>query len=72
MAQTVRYAESRGKDLAQLDIAELQRFSSAIGKDVFDALTLEGSMASRKHVGGTAPEAVRAAIQRARNALPRE
>jgi argininosuccinate lyase len=72
VAQTVRYAESRGKDLAQLDIAELQRFSNAIEKDVYDALTLEGSIASRKHVGGTAPEAVRAAIQRARNTLPRE
>jgi argininosuccinate lyase len=37
--------------------------------DVFDILTAEGSVASRRHIGGTAPETVRAAIARARTRL---
>jgi argininosuccinate lyase len=69
VARAVRHAESRGKDLAQLELSELQQFSSTIEKDVYDALTLEGSIASRKHTGGTAPETVRAAIARARQRL---
>ena len=51
-----------GKDLAELSVAELRAFSPLIGDDVHAVLTPEGSVASRKHVGGTAPEAVRAAI----------
>jgi argininosuccinate lyase len=69
VARAVRHAESRGKDLAQVELAELRQFSGAIEQDVFDSLTLEGSIASRKHTGGTAPEAVRAAIARARERL---
>lgn len=53
-------------DLAELPLAELQIFSSAIADDVFEVLTLEGSVAARDHIGGTAPNQVRAAIQRAR------
>ena len=56
-------------DLAELPLAELQQFSPLIGDDVFDVLTLEGSVASRDHVGGTAPAQVRAAIAAARAAL---
>ena len=40
-----------------------------IGRDVFDVLTLEGSVAARDHIGGTAPSQVRAAIARARARL---
>jgi argininosuccinate lyase len=40
-----------------------------IDKDVFDALTLEGSMNSRSHIGGTAPARVKAAIAKARKGL---
>ena len=69
VARAVRHAESRGKDLSQLELTELQQFSGVIEKDVFDSLTLEGSIASRKHTGGTAPETVRAAITRARARL---
>jgi argininosuccinate lyase len=69
VARAVRHAESRGKDLAQLELADLQQFSRAIEADVFDALTLEGSIAARRHTGGTAPDAVRAAIARARERL---
>ena len=69
VARAVRQAESRGKDLAELELSELQQFSKLIDKDVFDALTLEGSLAARSHVGGTAPETVKAAIAKARKTL---
>ncbi|HTK93036.1 MAG TPA: argininosuccinate lyase [Verrucomicrobiae bacterium] len=69
VAQAVRYAESRGCELSQLKLAELQRYSAAIGKDVADVLTLEGSLKSRTHLGGTAPVRVKAAIAKARKSL---
>jgi argininosuccinate lyase len=69
VARAVRAAEAEGRDLAELPLADLQRFSPLIGADVHGFLTPEGSAASRKHVGGTAPEAVRAAIARARKRL---
>ena len=71
VARAVRHAEGLGRDLAQLTLAELRRFSTAIESDVFKALSLEGSVASRKHAGGTAPSQVRAAIRRGRRALGR-
>ena len=70
-AQAVRFAEKSGKDLAQLELAELRRFSAKISADVRQALTLDGSVASRSHTGGTAPVQVRAAIRRARKSLAR-
>jgi len=69
VAQAVRFAESRGCELADLKPAELQKFSPAIGKDVLAALTLEGSVQSRSHIGGTAPARVKAAIAKARKSL---
>ncbi|MEJ5210749.1 MAG: argininosuccinate lyase [Burkholderiales bacterium] len=69
VARAVRHAETRGCDLADLSLAELRQFSPVIDSDVFAVLTLEGSLAARNHVGGTAPEAVRAAIARARASL---
>ena len=69
VARAVRFAEAQRKDLAELELSALQQFSSAIDADVFDSLTLEGSMAARKHIGGTAPEAVKAAIARSRKTL---
>ena len=69
VARAVRAAEEAGKDLAGLPLAQLQAFSPLIGEDVLAVLTPEGSVASRKHIGGTAPEAVRAAIERARKRL---
>lgn len=58
-----------GRDLAEMDLTELQQFSSAISEDVFDVLTLEGSVAARDHIGGTAPAQVRQAIARAQQEL---
>jgi argininosuccinate lyase len=69
VAQAVRYAESRGKDLSELALADLKQFSALIEQDVFDALTLEGSMAARSHIGGTAPTRVKQAIAKAKKAL---
>ena len=65
VARAVRAADESGRDLADLSLAELQAFSASITDDVFAVLTLEGSLAARNHLGGTAPEQVRAAIQRA-------
>jgi argininosuccinate lyase len=69
VARAVRVAEEAGKDLADLALADLKRFSPLIEEDARAVLTPEGSAASRRHVGGTAPEAVRAAIERARKRL---
>ncbi len=70
-ARAVRFAEESGRGLQQLTLEELRRFSVKVGSDVQRVLTLEGSVASRSHVGGTAPARVRAAIRRARKNLKR-
>jgi len=69
VARAVRHAESERRDLADLPLATLQRFSPLVADDVFVILALEGSVASRNHPGGTAPEQVRAAIRAARATL---
>ncbi len=69
VARAVREAERLGRDLAALPLATLQRFSAKIGADVKNVLTVEGSIAARNHVGGTAPAQVRAAVARARKRL---
>ena len=66
VGKSVAYCVEHGRDLAELSLAELQQFSATIAADVFDYLTLEGSVAARDHIGGTAPKQVRAAIERAR------
>jgi len=65
----VRLGIDTGRDLSELTLAELQAFSPLIEADVFDSLTLEGSVAARSHVGGTAPDTVRKAVRAARQAL---
>jgi len=65
----VRLGVESERDLSELSLAELQGFSEMITDDVFGVLSLEGSVAARKHIGGTAPDTVRAAIQTARAAL---
>ena len=69
VARAVRHASDQGVDLSALPLASLQRFAPEIADDVFAALTLEGSVGSRNHIGGTAPVQVRAAIARARTRL---
>jgi argininosuccinate lyase len=71
VARAVRFAEQRNCNLDEIGLAELQQFSSLIDQDVYQVLSLEGSLASREHVGGTAPSQVEAAIARARTSLAR-
>jgi argininosuccinate lyase len=52
-------------DLADMPLAALQQFHPDIAEDVFEVLTLEGSLAARDHLGGTAPAQVAAAAKRA-------
>ncbi len=63
VARAVRTASDAQVDLTGLSLEALRGFSTLIEADVFDSLTLEGSVASRNHPGGTAPEQVRAAIR---------
>ena len=73
VALAVRAAEVKGCDLPQFTLDELRiamahvpGAAERLADDVFGVLTVEGSLASRRHVGGTAPEQVRAAVARAR------
>ena len=66
VARAVRAAEQKGCDIAALPLAELRSFSSLVGEDVFTLLTPAGSVSSRNHVGGTAPQQVREAIRKSR------
>jgi argininosuccinate lyase len=66
VAHAVKVAITRGLDLSQLPLAELQALHPAIGADVFAVLTLQGSLAARDVLGGTAPVQVRAQIARHR------
>ena len=66
---SVAYGIETNKDLSEMSLEELQKFSTVIKKDVFDVLTLEGSVAARDHIGGTAPKQVRAAAGRAKARL---
>lgn len=69
VGQAVRLGLQSGRDLSELTLAELQGFSATIGAEVFDILTLEGSVAARSHIGGTAPATVRKAICEARQQI---
>jgi argininosuccinate lyase len=69
VARAVRAAAHAGKDLSDLSLEELRRFSPLIDDDIYQVLTPEGSVAARDHVGGTAPAQVRAAVARARSRL---
>ena len=69
VAHAVKVALQQGVDLAELPLATLQGFHAAIGDDVYAVLTLRGSMQARRVVGGTAPDQVRAQIERHRTRL---
>jgi len=69
VGKSVGYGVQTGKDLSEMTLAELQQFSAFIEQDVFAVLTLEGSVAARNHIGGTAPVQVKAAVERAKTRL---
>jgi argininosuccinate lyase len=56
--EVVKYAEEKGREFNQLSTSELKMFSNLIEEDVFQWITLEGSISSRKSYGGTAKENV--------------
>jgi len=70
VGRSVGFALSKGVDLALLSLEELKQFAGdQIDADVFDVLTVEGSVKARNHIGGTAPDQVRAAVKRGRSRL---
>ena len=69
VGKAVALGVAEQKDLAEMSLQELQQFSDVIEADVFDVLTLEGSVAARNHMGGTAPAQVRKAIADARTRI---
>ena len=69
VAHAVKAAQSHGCDLSELPLATLQGFHPAIEKDVFDVLSLRGSLNARGTLGGTAPAQVRHQIARHRTRL---
>ena len=69
VGKAVRFGVDNNKDLSEMTLDELKQFSDVIEDDVFEVLTLEGSVAARNHIGGTAPDQVRAAVERMRERL---
>jgi len=69
VGKVVGYCIDNNVELSKLSIEKLQEFSPLIEPDVFTYLTLEGSVSSRNHIGGTAPEQVKQAVIRARKRL---
>ena len=61
VGKAVAYGIEQSKDLSEMTLSELQQFGHQIQADVFDVLTLEGSVNARDHLGGTAPKQVLAA-----------
>jgi argininosuccinate lyase len=62
VGRAVLHGVTNAKDLSEMTLQELRTFSAAIDEDIFQVLSLEGSVASRNHPGGTAPQQVRGAI----------
>ena len=69
VGKAVALGVQKGVDLSELSLDELKGFSDLIGEDVFEYLTLEGSLNARNHIGGTAPNQVKMAIERGRQRI---
>lgn len=69
VGKIVLYASETNRELHDLEMEDLHRFSTDIGKDVFDALSLERTLASKDRTGGTAPERVAEALAAAKRSL---
>ena len=69
VAKVVKFAINEQRDLSELELKAFQKFSKLIDKDVFSCLTLKGSIQSRKHIGGTAFNTVKAALKRAKQKM---
>jgi len=69
VGKSVSYGIEHQKDLSELTLEELQVFDERIDNDVFDILSLEGSLCARDHLGATSPSQVKSAIKEARKKL---
>ncbi|MDG0854504.1 argininosuccinate lyase [Roseateles puraquae] len=69
VAHAVKTASQQGVDLAALTLAQLQAFDARVEADVFEVLSLEGSLNARNVLGATAPAQVRAQVERHRARL---
>ena len=69
VGKIVQFAIQHDKNLSELILSELQQFSKLIKDDVYMILEIEGSVAARDHIGGTAPKQVKAAIKRLRKKI---
>ncbi len=69
VGKAVAYGVESNQDLSEMTLQELQKFSDIIQANVFDVLTLEGSVAARNHIGGTAPEQVLKAVAEGRKRI---
>jgi argininosuccinate lyase len=65
----VAHGVKSGQDLSDMSLDTLQGFCDKIEQDVYQVLTLEGSVSARNHLGGTAPAQVKAQIEKAKHAL---
>jgi len=69
VGRAVKHGVDNNIDLGDMSLATLQGFHDLIDESVFAVLTLEGSVNSRDHVGGTAPAQVRKAVAAANERL---
>ncbi len=69
VANAVKTAQTQGLDLSELSLKQLQAFSPQVTQDVFDVLSLKGSLYGRNILGGTAPAQVRLQISHHRKRL---
>ncbi len=69
VGKSVAFGIAQNKDLSELTLEQLQSFSELIEQDVFEVLTLEGSLNARDHLGGTAPRQVLIAAGTARSLI---
>jgi len=66
VGKAVGFGVATQTDLSEMPLTKLQEFSADIGEDVFEVLSLEGSLNARDHIGGTAPNQVKIAIDNAK------
>jgi len=69
VGKAVRHCIDNGCELEALSLEVFRGFSPQIEDDVYEILTLDGSINARNHIGGTAPSQVRAAVERLRGRL---
>ena len=69
VGKAVSYGIKDGKDLSEFSIGELKKFNSLIEEDIFDVISLEGSINSRNHLGGTSPKQISIAIKAGRKSI---